>query len=200
MQLLEHMALEEGWLKKRLDQKKNDESPAERMFSQLKRWMDKPFSIDGGDEELLGIFYLAQQLKIPETKVIETLLKRGDGVKGKMTSALSLLPMIYDGYIQDKKDLLNKTIPEFATGDPVYMLYIAIDKREESIVYSEKAKSFISFYQVPMKAKKTTLYQAIRKYNDMYPDRFDLEEADEKLGYYKLSKCPDGVTPKEYSL
>lgn len=195
MQLLEQMVCE-GWFKKKEEAPR--ETAGERMFSQLKRWMDKPFVIDEDDESLLGIFYLAQQLKVPESKIVQTLLDKGDAIHHKLTSALSLLPTLYQSYSKDQKDLLAKTIPEFKTGDPVYNVYIAIDRREESIIYSEKAKSFISLYQTPMRVKRTTLYQAVRKHSDMFPDKFDLETADESLGYYRLQKAPAGVTPKEY--
>lgn len=143
------------------------------------------------DYFLIGnLLALAKELKIPEN-AFYNLWKTSKHNYYKMTEKeqKSICKDL------NEKDLvrLKKAIPEITDGTP----YKVIAHNDEwDCVYSKKRNKLIEIdYSKPMSIDDSSPYK-IANMNDV-PPRKAIIEADKKMGYYLIAKCPESVKKKE---
>lgn len=164
------------------------------VYKRLVSWLDSPFSDDD-----LEIFSLAQELGIKESAIISRIVKKSDNMMQDMEPFYGNLD---EHYKPDEKEHLLKLIPELRKSNECITLYSS-GHTDSACIYSKMTKSIVvGNFQDLKSFKKTTIYNAANQYSNIYNKHTKeaIIEADKILGYYKLSKCPDAVIPKEFKL
>lgn len=164
-------------------------------YNDLIHWLDKPYTTDD-----MQIFLLAKILGINESVMVSKIIKNSDNLMESLSEFYGDLDKLYK---PEEKEHLLKLIPELRNGGKCTVIK-ASGETDTVIVYSKSTNSIVTGSFEDLKTfKKSSLYKAADDsmqniYYNMSKEA--LIEADKQLGYYRLSKCPDAVIPKELNL
>lgn len=152
---------------------------AENAIKTLVKFLEKPYELERS--EIYDLAYVAKMYKVNEEYIMKRIEKFGTKSKNPCGEMFG-----------DDKDSIKQAsnIPEIKNNDPIFYVMVADNW---FIAYSSASKSFWS-YNFDDPAEKVSIYS--------YGEDSDIREkalieADKRLGYYKLSKCPDAVIPKK---
>ena len=164
---------------------------AKRLYSDLIKWLDKPYRLEYYE---LIIFTIAKELGMKENDIGKILKHKGELYKLDSKKC-------YDLYGYEPGETAYKIIPKLKTGETVCEVALNDDT---VILYSVDSGKFIEIFFTDKdensNIKIISLYDIATNYSDDMPDKKSIIEADKLLGYYKLSKCPQQVKPKQFPI
>jgi len=133
--------------------------------------------------------------KIPEKKYIDHIIKTHE--KGRLVNYYGRDPEYYNSVI--KPHILS--IPELKEPEKDNIIMI-IDHDDYWLYIGEKSKKIFEIVGDELN-KFNSLRDAVKRFDEFIFDYFNEEElieADAKLGYYKLSKCPESEEKKPFPI
>ena len=172
-------------------EKMKDIEYATELYKRLVKYIESPTSDLGPGD--LDMFVVADMLGIKESDI-------GNAIK--TNGKFEKFPFKYYGLDNLSDEQIQKyssILPEIKTNDPLFTVY---GHDDYVIVFSKKANGFLEIIASDEnnKINQCSLYNTAQ---DLLTDNIDkkaLIEADKVLGYYRLSKCPSQVKPKQFPI
>lgn len=184
--------------KKSFESKVNDLIKAEK---ELRKWWENPETISSNGSEVGIMFTIAKMYNIPESKIADKFIK-SDNVKSSANTQRFFEYWIGsdEGDIEieyknpaDKKIIL----------DPKNVIKLIWFNDDYAKLYSVNNKTFYDRYydsgKCIIQPTKDVVYKDVKMSEATFDFNDEIKkEVDIRLGYYKLSQCPKGVTKTKF--